>query len=152
MPAADQPTLSPYDSLTSWSSASPANNFLSSLTSKPTLPSCTPWLSLQPDHSKGNRSQNRGCPQDPSGPTSKWRWQSSEDTTSTVSGLFLWKCQRIKNLYNLKKILKSHMCQMWLDLRHAPLQLPSPRGPEVIWLWFKKKKRLSELCSNQRSS
>lgn len=80
-PATDQPTLRPGESTSSgcsfkcWLSGT-----LSILTSKPTQPLTTPWVSRQPDHNEGNWAQYRGCPHIPSGVTSKWRWPSSAPT------------------------------------------------------------------------
>ena len=48
--------------------------FPSSRTSKlAPVPPRRPWLSLQPDHSRGKRSGNRGRPPQRSGSVSKWR-------------------------------------------------------------------------------
>lgn len=86
----DQPTLRPCGYLSSSSPCCVFTNVLSTLTSKPTLPCTTPWVSLQPDHNEGNRSQKRGWPQEQSGAISKWRWLSSVQARKLV-GLKLSK-------------------------------------------------------------
>lgn len=86
----DQPTLRPCGYLSSSSPCCVFTNVLSTLTSKPTLPCTTPWVSLQPDHNEGNRSQKRGWPHEQSGAISKWRWLSSVQARKLV-GLKLSK-------------------------------------------------------------
>lgn len=81
----DQPTLSPCGQLSSLQSSCVVDHVLSTLTSKPTLPCSTPWVSLQPDHNSGNRSQKRGCPREPSECASKWRWLSSVHAKELLS-------------------------------------------------------------------
>lgn len=148
MLARDQPTLTPQGSVSPCSSICVVTNFLSSLTSKPTLPCSTPCVSLHPDHSEGNRAQNRGWPHAPSGPTSKCRWLSSVQIPECQGCWHGYHGVVQLNKMKFVSCSSTRRCcpKTYMDLVSLYLHLPSlsplcPLEVVLIWFWFEMRKR-----------